>query len=530
MEETRNNGNANITSGENISYWIDSSERLRFDSLSTNIETDVLVIGGGIAGLTIAYSLTKLNQKVVVLEDGYIGSGETGRTTAHLTAALDDRYYNLETVFGEDGAKLAAQSHMAAVDFIEQTVEENNIDCEFKRLDGYLFLDPSDKEENLQKEYDACVRAGLDVSLLDKVPAIKRIEGKCISFHKQGEFHIMKYLNGLAKAITDRGGKIYCKSHATKITKEGAECNGCKVTAKHIVVATNTPINNIVTMHTKQFPFRTYVIGAKIPKGSLPTALWWDTGNQDSKWYSAPYHYVRTESYDDQYDLLISGGEDHLTGQADSEDIPEEKRYNNLIGWTREKFPIMDEIVYKWSGQVLEPLDHLAFIGKNPGDDNIYIVTGDSGNGMTHGTIAGILIPDLIMKKENIWAALYSPKRLPLKVPGRYIKEVANMAAQYGDWLSAGDINGLDELQPGTGAIMAKDLKHYAVYKDEHGEPHVFSAVCPHLGCMLKWNAEEKTFDCPCHGSRFSKEGWVINGPAMSNLKEIHIEEDAHHQ
>jgi glycine/D-amino acid oxidase-like deaminating enzyme len=185
----------------------------------------------------------------------------------------------------------------------------------------------------------------------------------------------MKYLKGLTKAIIDMGGKIYTESRANDIDEHGAECNGHKISAEYIVVATNSPENNRVTMHTKQFPFRTYVIGAKVPKGSLPTALWWDTGDMNSKWYTAPYHYVRIEDYDPEFDLLISGGEDHMTGRADEEDIPEEDRYEKLVSWTKTHFPMMMEVVYKWSGQVMEPLDYLAYIGKNPGSKNIYIVT-----------------------------------------------------------------------------------------------------------------------------------------------------------
>ena len=185
----------------------------------------------------------------------------------------------------------------------------------------------------------------------------------------------------------------------------------------------------------------------------------------------------------------------------------------------------MKEIVYRWSGQVLEPLDSLAFIGKNPGSENIYIITGDSGNGMTHGTIGGLLIADLINGKENAWSEIYKPSRIPLKVAGNYIKEALSMAGQYSDWVSKGDIESIDKLENGEGAIVTSGLKKLAAYKDEWGELFVFSATCPHLGCVVQWNADEKTFDCPCHGSRFTKEGKVINGPAISNLKSIEIKD-----
>ena len=198
-------------------------------------------------------------------------------------------------------------------------------------------------------------------------------------------------------------------------------------------------------------------------------------------------------------------------------------RYYALEAWTKKHFPAITDIVYRWSGQVLEPLDYMGFIGKNPGDDNIYIVTGDSGNGMTHTTIAAMLIPDLIMGKENKWASLYSPKRIPIKLPGLFLSETLNMAKQYADLIKKGDIEGADKLANDEGAILSKGFKKIALYRDTSGTLHSFTAVCPHLGCVVQWNGDEKTFDCPCHGSRFSKEGVVINGPAISNLERIKI-------
>lgn len=512
-----------VTSGGNISFWLDTVEQIRLTPLQSNLETDVVIVGAGIAGMTIAYCLLKSGRQVVVLEDGYVGSGETGRTTAHLVNCLDDRYTTIEEMHGEDGAKLAAQSHTAAIDFIEKTIQQENIDCGFRRVSGYLFLHPSDERKTLEEELKATHRAGIDTFLLNDVPALASEISPCLEFPQQGQFHIMKYLRGLTEAIIKMGGKIFTETHVKDINKKGVKTNGHAVTANHIVVATNTPVNNVVSIHTKQFPYRTYVIGATIPKGIIEPALWWDTGDLNSKLITKPYHYVRLHEYSDEYDLLISGGEDHRTGQA--EKIAEEKRYQALEDWTRKRFPAMQQIIYRWSGQVLEPLDHLAFIGRNPGDKNIYIVTGDSGNGMTHGTIAGILIADLINELPNRWEKLYDPSRITLKVTGDYFTEVKNMAAQYIDFLAPGDIESAKELQPNQGGILALGFKKVAVFKDETGSLHAFSAICPHLGCVVQWNGEEKSFDCPCHGSRFTGKGTVINGPAMSDLKRIEITE-----
>jgi len=517
------NENGKITSGEHLPVWFSSPvPNMDYGKLDHNIDTDILVIGGGIAGLTTAYCLAKEGRKVVLVEDGFIGSGETGRTTAHLTCALDDRYYELEKKFDVQTSKLAAESHSAAIAWIKETVKQNNIECHFKTVDGYLFLDPTDKKENLQLELEATQRAGLKTELLKQVPSLQAEPGKsCIRFPQQGQFHILLYLKGLADAFIKAGGKIFTESKAENISKEGATANEFTIKANHIVVATNTPVNDWVVMHTKQWPYRTYVIAATVPKGKLPYALWWDTGNQDSKWITKPYHYVRLEEYNDEYDVLISGGEDHRTGQADTEQINEEDRYIALDAWTRLHFPDIGSILYQWSGQVMEPIDSLAYIGKNPGDDNIYIITGDSGNGMTHGTLGGLIIKDIITGKENPWIDMYNPSRISLNAAGDYVHETVNMLAQYTDWLTPEEIKQTDEIAPGQGGIISSEMKKLAVYRDEENHLHICSAVCPHLGAILQWNADERTFDCPLHGSRYTKLGKLINGPAISDLKEL---------
>lgn len=523
---TNNLINSNVTSGNHNSYWITSAEPLKFLKLQQPEETEVLVIGGGIAGLTTAYCLLKAGKKVVLLEDGFLGSGESGRTTGHITCALDDRYFYLEHIFGTENATLVANSHMTAIQWVENTVKLENIDCDFKRVDGYLFLSSSDERKTIEDEYEATKRLGLSTKILDNVPDLSAEDGKwCIQFSDQAQFHIMKYLKGLSDAIIKMGGKIYTESKAEDISKSGAKANGFEVKADHIVVATNTPINDWVTMHTKQWPYRTYVIAAKIPKGKLSYSLWWDTGNKKSKWISEPYHYVRLEPFDDFFDLLISGGEDHRVGQADAEHISEKDRYQKLIMWTKKRFPDMGDVEYNWSGQVMEPIDSLAYIGKNPGDDNVFIITGDSGNGMTYGTLGGMILTDLITSKNNPWKEIYDPSRITLKTTGDYLHEAVNMTIQYGDWLKGGDFKSADEMKPCQGGIISSGLHKIAVYKDEHDQLHACSAVCPHLGAILKWNADEKSFDCPAHGSRFTVDGKIINGPAISDLKILNTPE-----
>lgn len=516
------------TSGGDLSYWLETTEPLEFSTLDSDLSVNTVIVGGGIAGVTTAFLLTKQGKSVAVIEDGYIGSGESGRTTAHLVSALDDRYYDLENYFGKEGARKAAESHASAVDLIEYNITTENIDCDFERLSGYLFLHPSDKMESLQKELESSRRAGLNTELIDGVPGIKAEKGPSLKYPSQGMFHPLKYLSGLCSAIIRNGGKIYTKTHADKIDSNGiTTSNGHTVKAEHIVVATNTPIHATFEIHTKQEAYRTYVIGATVPKGSLPRALWWDTGDQNSTWHNYPYHYVRLQNYDDQHDLLISGGEDHKTGQAGKENIEEEMRFENLIKWTKERFPVVD-VVYRWSGQVMEPVDSLAYIGRDPAESkgNIYFATGDSGTGMTHGTLAGIIISALIAGADNPWAELYDPARKTMKTATDYITANLNVAKQFGDYLTKGDVSSVKEIAPDSGAIIRMGISKAAVYRDKSGNLHSYSAVCPHLKCILEWNGEEKSFDCPCHGSRFTCYGKVINGPANTDLTPVEVKDE----
>jgi len=487
--------------------------------LGEDASADVCVVGAGIAGLTTAYMLAREGKSVVVIDDGPIAGGETSRTTAHLVNALDERYYDLERLHGEKGARLAAESHTAAVDLIEEIITEEGIDCDFERVDGYLFIPTGESTEQLGEELRAAHRAGLtEVEYVERVPYEGYDFGAALHFPRQGQFHILKYVSGLVAALKKRGGRVHTETRAEEI--KGGEAahvttsNGFTISAGAIVVATNTPVNDLVAIHTKQAAYRTYVIGARVPTGSIPRMLLWDTPD--------PYHYIRLQTVNDgegnpTHDVLIVGGEDHKTGQADDAD----ERFRRLEEWTRERFPAVESIEYRWSGQVMEPVDGLAFIGRNPLDsDNVFIATGDSGNGMTHGTIAGRLLTDLIMGRENEWATLYDPSRISLlRAPIEYAKENANVAAQYADLLTGGDVGSVEEIAAGEGAIIRRGLKKVAVHRDAGGALHEMSALCTHLGCVVAWNGKEKSWDCPCHGSRFdSKDGHVLNGPAINGL------------
>ena len=513
--------------GDRISLWEATTETGALIPLSENIMTDVCIVGAGISGLTTAYTLVRDGKKVVVVDDGLVGRGMTGRTTAHVVNALDDRYYEIEKLHGEEGARLAAESHTVAIDRVEEIVTAERIDCEFERLDGYLFEPPNEPIDNLRQELDACVRAGIDVEWADRAPIPGFDTGPAIRFKNQAQFHPLHYLRGLAAAIERYGGHIYTGTRVVDVQEKEQGIarteDGHTIRAQSFVVATNTPTNDRYVIHTKQAPYTSYVIGLRVPKGSVTRALFWDTaehaGQEDKPIGMIPYHYVRLATGDaDGEEILVVGGEDHKTGQADDF----EQRYQRLEDWTRVRWPQAGEIVFRWSGQVMEPEDYMGFIGRNPADkDNVYIATGDSGNGMTHGTIAGILIPDLIAGRENRWAKLYDPSRLSFKAAGDFLKENINVAAQYRDYVTGGDVKSVDDIEGGHGAVLRRGLKKVACYRDDSGTLHEMSAICPHLKCIVHWNRNEKTWDCPCHGSRFDAMGHVINGPSIADLEPI---------
>lgn len=516
--------------GSNVSFWERTAEKFSTSPVTQNLIADVCVIGGGIAGLTTAYLLAREGRNVVLIDDGAIGSGMTSRTTAHLVNALDDRYYELERMLGEDGARQCAESHTAAIARVETIVSEEKIECDFARLDGYLFLPPGGSVTDLKKELEAIHRAGLgDVERVDSLPIGKLNSDGVLRFPRQAQFHPLKYLHGLAQATIRRGGKIFTGTRVVKVEEKDRvhieTAEGHTIDAGAAVVATNCPINDRFAIHSKQAPYATYVIGARVTR-KVGHVLLWDTAETAEEEKQTlgpiPYHYVRF-ARDEEGDVLIVGGSDHKSAQADDF----EKRFARLERWTRDHFPFVGEITDRWSGQVMEPVDGAAYIGRNPGDKNVYVVTGDSGNGITHGTIAGMLITDQIMGRANPWEEVYDPARKTLTptAVADYITENANVAAQFKDYVTPGTAREASGIAPGEGAVLRVGLKKVAAYRDADGTLHTHSAVCPHLMCVVRWDGAEKTWDCPCHGSRFDSLGRVLNGPAISDLEPVQLDD-----
>lgn len=505
--------------GESVSIWMNTAKRRTYAPLRSSTTADVCVIGAGIAGVTTAYMLAREGESVVILDAGVIcSSGETPRTTAHLSNAIDDRYLEIERLHGLEGARLAAESHSAAINRIAAIVHEEGIDCGFSRLDGFLFVPPGGDVGVLESELAAANRAGLTRVHRVQHSVLPSFEsGPSLCFPDQAQIAPLAYLTHLLNAIEIHGGRIFSKTRVTKVqggpTVRIETSDGAVVTARAAVVATNTPINDLVVMHTKLASYRSYVVALQVPQGSVPSALYWDTAE--------PYHYVRlyqTKGNGTTQDWLIVGGEDHKTGQAHDA----ERRYARLEAWARERFGECGPCEYRWSGQIMETVDGLAFIGRNPFDtENVFIATGDSGQGMTHGTIAGMLITDLILGRSNPWEKLYNPARKTLNAALDYARENLNVVRHYADYVTGESVNTVEEIPCGQGAILRNGLKRIAAYRDPEGELHECSAVCPHLGCIVNWNPAEHTWDCPCHGSRFDALGNVIHGPAVASLAPI---------
>ena len=480
------------------------------------VNAEVCVVGAGISGLLTAYELQRRGKQTVVVEGRSPGAGDTGMTTAHLTAFIDMRYVDIEKKHGAATASVVAESHSAALALIEEIAQREKIECNFSRLDGYLaVLEKTESTLNLQEEMECARRGGVSVVELQRECPYGVGFSKCLRVSDQALFNPMDFLHGVADAFVSQGGRIFTGRSVMKIT--GGEDphvevdGGMMVHAGAVVVATNSPISDRVAMHTKQAAYRTYVVGFVRPADEADGFLLWDTED--------PYHYVRPAEVDGQRLLLVGGG-DHRTGMEDDG----AKRLEELEAWGRRHFPQVGAVTHKWSGQVLEPVDGLAFIGADvEGGGNVYIITGASGNGMTYAGIAALMLPDLIAGRPHLWSKTYSPSRKMVKAAAEFIEEnAATMAHLVGDWVSGSEIDDAAKLKPGEGALMRDGLKKVTIHRDSEGHLHTRSAVCPHLGCIVRWNSWEQSWDCPCHGSRFDGVGeTVLNAPAIGGLTEI---------
>ncbi len=473
------------------------------------VATDAVVVGAGIAGLTAAYLLAKAGKQVIVIDDGEVGSGQTGRSSAHLNSEIDDGFATIEKRCGADGARIAYQSHAAAIDVIERMCRDENIECGFERQDSYLF----GAQPELEDELAAAKRAGFaDVELI-ATPSLAgwAMPGPALRFGKQARFDPLKYVLGLAAAAGRVGVRIHTGARVTTVEPRNDK-NGERPTAiigdgettveaDAILVAANaTAPLHWMELNFKMASYRTYVVVLSVPPGSVADVQFTDTAD--------PYHYCRLIAPDQ----LLVGGEDHKVGQFPDGTDP----FAKLTAWAKQAFPTAGAVVNQWSGQVQETPDGLAYIGKSPTGEGLFLITGDSGMGLTHGTLGARIVTDQILGRENLWAKAYDPHRRP--VTADTVREDANTSAQYLDLVTGGDVGDASQIPAGEGAVIRRGLHKVAVYKSPEGAVREMSAVCTHLKCIVHWNPAEKSWDCPCHGSRFSCDGKVVMGPATKDL------------
>lgn len=492
------------------SPWLDSTSLQHYPTIETDYEVDVAIVGGGITGLTAAELLKRSGKKVAVIDLGRIGHGETGHTTAHITEVLDTSYRDLISNFGIEGGHLACQASRKAIQRIEANVLRYNIDCDFKRVPAWIFTESASDIEWLERESEAAAQLSVPNLLVDEAPLPFSIH-RALKFEHQAQFHPLHYLQALASKIPGDGSYIFEKSRVVDIT-DGKPCvvhtaHGT-IKAKDVIVAANVPINNKFFLHTKIAAYRSYAIAFPLKEKDemLKLNLLWDT--------EEPYHYVRTANLNGR-EYVIVGGEDHKTGQ----DVHTDAHFQRLEDWSAKRFDV-ESVPYRWSGQIINPVDGLPYVGRNSMCDHVYVATGYSGNGMTFGTVAGMLLSDLVTGQQNPWADLFDATRVkPWAGVKNYIKENVDFPTHLiGDRLSPAQEDDLAVLRENEGALVRMGAKKVAAYRDTEGKMHLMSPVCPHLGCYVNWNHAEKSWDCPCHGSRFDPYGKLLNGPAVTDL------------
>jgi len=499
------------------SFWTD--EKLpRFSKPAEDVTVDIAIVGGGITGVTTALLLKQAGLNVALVEKGSVGQAETGHTTAHLTYVTDRRLPELVKSLGRDHARALWEAGEAALLQIEDLIDAEHVDCEFAWVPGYLHepwnLTSSHEMTSLAEDAALAEEFGFHATYLDVVPVAN---GPGVRFANQAKFHPLKYLAALVGRIPGDGSYVFEKTEVEEIKNEPLrlKCGERTIHCGKVVVATHVPLMGIAGLmsasflQTKLSLYSTYAIGAKLPPETLPEALLWDV--------SDPYYYLRVDRRDD-HQFVVFGGEDHKTGQVTATG----DQYRKLEQLLRSIVPTA-ETTHRWSGQVIETSDGMPYIGEFANDQ--FIATGFSGNGMTLGTLAAMMIRDAVLGRQNPWRELFDPHRAGLRGGAwDYLKENADYPYyMIRDRIRGADVSSVDDVQPGEGKIVRIEGHPLAVSRDEHGELTAVSASCTHLGCLVHWNDAEKTWDCPCHGSRFNCDGSIIAGPAETPLEKQNL-------
>lgn len=499
---------------DTTSVWEGTAVANHFPALAQDSDANVVIIGGGITGITAALLLSQAGKQVIVLEALSIGFGTTGHSTGNLYATVDHQLYHIRDKWDQKTATAVARSRNEALDFIEQVATTYNIPCHFFRRPQYIFATDASQVEQMEEEYEATRDAGLDVALVRDVPLPLAIT-QALKIEQQAQFHPATYVGELANRVASSGCQIYEHSRVVEIDNDNLivhTANG-SVRAEKIILATHTPVG-IHPVQTLLGPYREYALAARLQDEQYPEGIFWSL--------EQPSHSIR--SYDaDGTKYLIVIGEEHKTGQHDSE----EDYYQKVEQYMRSHFNV-EQIAYQWSAQNYQPADLLPYIGRTLGSEHVYMATGFGTDGLIYGTLAARLLTDDILGQENPWQDLYRATRLtPVKSAKEFIKENVDVAQQYAKAILGGvGIESLQDIAPGEGQVAEINGERFAVYRNENNQLTFLSPFCTHMGCLVRWNQPQKSWDCPCHGSRFRFDGEVIEGPALKALekKEVQVE------
>ncbi|HAH24489.1 MAG TPA: (2Fe-2S)-binding protein [Prolixibacteraceae bacterium] len=495
--------------GQTISLWQHETLPYKTNTEELPNEADVVIVGGGITGLSTAFQLQLAGKTSVVIEAQEIGFGTTGGTTAHLNTLLDTSYYEIKNHFGEENAKKTAQITKQAIDLIEKNISEYSIDCGFSRKQAYLFSQNKEQSNELEKIVIGAKEVGINMQYSMSVPTPIPFESAAMA-DGQGQMHIIKYLYGIAEAFEKAGGRIIqncrVKEHVNSNKETFLITSKGRIKAGNVVYATHIP-PGINILHFRCAPYRSYAMAVRLKGENYPDALVYDL--------YTPYHYYRTQEVDG-IRYLIAGGEDHKSAHTENTHYS----FLKLESYIRRYFDV-DRIAFQWSSQFFESVDGLPYIGHLPGNtENIFVATGFSGTGITYGVASAIILTELICNGTSQYKELFNPNRVKL-VAGfeNFVKEATDVVSVFiGRRFGIKEIEDAIELAKGEAKVVKYEGTSLALYKDEAGKLFALNPSCPHTKCVIGWNNAEKSWDCPCHGSRFSFTGEVLNAPATKNL------------